>query len=322
MAEKNVPNVLLNSGHKMPVIGMGTSVDDRPSNDVLASIFVDAIQVGYRHFDSASVYGTEEAIGLALAKALDLGLIKSRDEVFITSKPWNTDAHQDLIVPALKTTLKKLGVEYVDLYLIHWPVRLRHDLENPVVFSKEDLLPFDIEGTWKAMEECYKLGLAKSIGICNFGTKKLTKLLEIATITPAVNQVEMNPSWQQGKLREFCKQKGIHVSAWSALGAYKVTWGSGAVMENHILQDIATAKGKTVAQVALRWVYQQGSSAMAKSFNKERMKQNLEIFDFELSEEELEKIKQVPQRRQYLGEMWLSENGSCKTVEELWDGDV
>lgn len=106
MAEKNVPNVLLNSGHKMPVIGMGTSVDDRPSNDVLASIFVDAIQVGYRHFDSAAVYGTEEAIGLALAKALDLGLIKSRDEVFITSKPWNTDAHQDLIVPALKTTLK------------------------------------------------------------------------------------------------------------------------------------------------------------------------------------------------------------------------
>ncbi|RDY01352.1 hypothetical protein CR513_15337, partial [Mucuna pruriens] len=322
MAGKKIPDVLLNSGQKMPVIGMGTSVENRPSNETLASIYVDAIGVGYRHFDTASVYGTEEAVGLAVAKAIDKGLLKSRDEVFITSKPWNNDAHRDLIVPALKTTLKKLGMEYVDLYLIHWPVRLRHDLENPTVFSKEDLLPFDIEGTWKGMEECYKLGLAKSIGICNYGTKKLTKLLEIATIPPAVNQVEMNPSWQQGKLREFCKQKGIHVSAWSALGAYKIFWGSGAVMENPILKDIATAKGKTIAQVALRWVYQQGSSAMAKSTNNERMKQNLDIFDFELSEEDLERISQVPQRRQYTGDMWLSENGSCKTLEELWDDDV
>ncbi|KAK7270674.1 hypothetical protein RJT34_25997 [Clitoria ternatea] len=319
---KKIPEVLLNSGHKMPVIGMGTSVENRPSNDTLASIFVDAIQVGYRHFDTASVYGTEEAIGIAVAKAIDLDLIKSRDEVFITSKPWNTHAHPDLIVPALKASLEKLRMEYVDLYLIHWPVRLRHDLENPVVFTKEDILPFDIEGTWKAMEECHKLGLAKSIGICNYGTKKLTQLLQIATIPPAVNQVEMNPSWQQGKLREFCKQKGIHVSAWSALGAYKIFWGSGAVMENEILQDIATAKGKTIAQVALRWVYQQGSSAMAKSFNKERMKQNLDIFDFELSEEDLERITQLPQRRQYTGDMWLSEYGSYKTLEELWDGDV
>ncbi|KAL5142804.1 Methylecgonone reductase [Glycine soja] len=266
--------------------GMGTSVENRPSNETLASIYVEAIEVGYRHFDTAAVYGTEEAIGLAVANAIEKGLIKSRDEVFITSKPWNTDARRDLIVPALKTTLKKLGTQYVDLYLIHWP---------------EDFLPFDIEGTWKAMEECYKLGLAKSIGICNYGVKKLTKLLEIATFPPAVNQVEMNPSWQQGKLREFCKQKGIHVSAWSALGAYKIFWGSGAVMENPILQDIAKAKGKTIAQVALRWVYQQGSSAMAKSTNRERMKQNLDIFDFELSEEDLERISQVPQRRQYTG---------------------
>ncbi|KOM54534.1 hypothetical protein LR48_Vigan10g042600 [Vigna angularis] len=138
MAEKKIPVVLLNSGHKMPVIGMGTSVEN---------------------------------------------------------------------------------------------MRLRHDLENPTVFSKEDLLPFDIEGTWKAMEECYKLGL-ENIGICNYGTKKISKILEIAIICPA-----------QGKLREFCKKQGINVSAWSAYGAYKVFWGSGAVMENPILQDIAKDKG-------------------------------------------------------------------------------
>jgi len=106
MAGRKIPDVLLNSGHKMPVIGMGTSVENRPSNETLASIYVDAIEIGYRHFDTASVYGTEEAIGVAVAKAIDKGLIKSRDEVFITSKPWNTDAHHDLIVPALKTSLK------------------------------------------------------------------------------------------------------------------------------------------------------------------------------------------------------------------------
>ncbi|XP_054812160.1 methylecgonone reductase-like [Prosopis cineraria] len=322
MEAKRMPTVMLNSGHKMPVLGLGTSADNLPPNDTLVSIFMDAIEMGYHHFDSASVYRTEEDIGQAVAKAVKQGLIKSRDEAFITSKPWITDAHPDLILPSLKTSLKNLGMDYVDLYLIHWPVRLRHDLQNPVKFSKEDLLPFDIEGTWKAMEECYRLGLAKSIGICNYGIKKLTQLLQIASIPPAVLQIEMNPSWQQEKLREFCKQKGIHVSAWSSLGAYKVSWGSGAVMENPIIQEIAKAKNKTAAQVALRWAYQQGSSAMVKSFNKERMKQNLEIFDFELSEEEMERMKQIPQRRQYTGDMWLSETGSYKTLEELWDGDV
>ncbi|XP_028805520.1 methylecgonone reductase [Neltuma alba] len=318
---KQVPDVVLNSGHKMPVIGMGTATAPLPPADELTAVFLDAIRIGYRHFDTAAIYGTEQPLGQAVAKALEQGLVKSRDELFITSKLWNTDAHPDLVLPALHTTLRNLGLEYVDLYLIHWPVRLRPGVE---VFNVtgEDVLPFDTEGIWKAMEECHRLGLAKSIGVSNFGTKKLTQLLDNAAIPPAVNQVEMNTSWHQGKLREFCRQKGIHVSAWSPLGAYGLRWGSNAVMENPVLKEIAEARNKSVAQIALRWIYEQGASAIVKSFNKERMKQNLEIFDWELSKEESDKISQIPQRRMYEGTMFLSENGPYKSLDELWDGDI
>ncbi|XP_045819594.1 methylecgonone reductase-like isoform X2 [Trifolium pratense] len=216
---------------------------------------------------------------------------------------------------------KKLGLEYVDLYLIHWPVRFKQDVEG-LNFKSEDLIPFDIKGTWEAMEECYRLGLAKSIGVSNFGIKKLSTLLENAKIPPAVNQVEMNPLWQQGKLREFCKQKGIHVSAWSSLGGYNLSWGSSAVMENSVLHEIAEARKKSVAQIALRWIYEQGVTPIVKSFNKERMKKNTEIFDWELNQEDLDKINQIPQCRFQKAEMFVSENGPYKSLEELWDDDV
>ncbi|CAJ2679434.1 unnamed protein product [Trifolium pratense] len=315
MADKKIPEVVLNSGKKMPTIGFGTG--STPPQQTL----LDAIEIGYRHFDTAAFYNTEEPLGQAVSKALELGLVKNRDELFITSKLWCTDAHHDLVLPALKTTLKKLGLEYVDLYLIHWPVRFKQDVEG-LNFKSEDIIPFDIKGTWEAMEECYRLGLAKSIGVSNFGIKKLSTLLENAKIPPAVNQVEMNPSWHQGKLREFCKQKGIHVSAWSPLGGYNLSWGSCAVMENSILREIAEARKKSVAQIALRWIYEQGATPIVKSFNKERMKQNTEIFDWELNQEELDKINQIPQCRFQKAEMFVPDNGPYKSLEELWDADV
>lgn len=322
MEAKKIPEVILNSGQKMPVIGLGTAAIPPPPHETLTSIFIDAFEVGYRHFDTASLYGSEEPLGKAVAKALELGLIKTRNEVFITSKLWTTDAHPDLVVPALKTSLQKLGLEYVDLYLIHWPVRLKPEAKGYNNIVKENVMPsFDMQGTWEAMEECYRLGLAKSIGVSNFGIKKLTKLLENATIPPAVNQVEMSPSWQQGKLREFCKQKGIHVSAWSPLGAYQASWGTNSVMENPILKEIAFARQKSMAQIVLRWIYEQGAIAIVKSFNKERMKENIDIFDWKLSQEESEKFKQIPQHRMYRGIGFVSEKGPYKTLEELWDGD-
>ncbi|KAK3415007.1 hypothetical protein EUGRSUZ_H00581 [Eucalyptus grandis] len=305
----------------MPLIGMGCAASPPPPPEVLTSILLEAIEVGYRHFDTAALYGTEEALGRAVAKALDRGLIKNRNQIFITTKLWCTDAHPDLVLPALKNSLQRLGLEYVDLYLIHWPVRLKEGTEG---FNfKGKVLPFDIKGTWEAMEECSKLGLAKSIGVSNFSTKKLSDLLLHANIPPAVNQVEMNVAWQQEKLRGYCREKGIQVSAWSPLGANGAAWGTLAVMESPVLKEIAIAKGKTVAQAALRWIYEQGACVIVKSFNKERMKENLQILEWELSQEDSDKIKfQIPQRRGCPGDMYISEEGPYKSLDELWDGDA
>ncbi|KAF7852065.1 hypothetical protein BT93_L0593 [Corymbia citriodora subsp. variegata] len=316
-----VPQVKLSSGERMPLISMGCAASPPPPPEVLTSIFLEAIEVGYRHFDTAAFYGTEEALGRAMAEALDRGLIQSRDQIFITTKLWCTDAHADLVLPALKNSLRRLGLEYVDLYLIHWPVRLKEGTQG--FDFKGKLLPFDIKGTWEAMEECSKLGLAKSIGVSNFGTKKLSEILLHATIPPAVNQVEMNVAWQQEKLRGFCREKGIQVSAWSPLGANGAFWGSLAVMESPVLKEIATARGKTLAQVALRWTFEQGACVIVKSFNKERMKENLKILEWELSQEDSDKIKlQIPQRRGSPGDKYVSEDGPYKSLDELWDGDA
>ncbi|OWM62657.1 methylecgonone reductase-like [Punica granatum] len=316
-----IPEVALNSGHKIPLIGLGTAAGPLPPPEALIAILVEAIEAGYRHFDTAAVYGSEESLGRAVAEALERQLIKSRDDLFITSKVWCTHTDPALVLPALKETLGRLGLEYVDLYLIHWPVRLKKET-NKSNLTKESLLDFDVKGTWEAMEECSKLGLAKSIGVSNFGPKKLSHILQSCTIPPAVNQVEMHVAWRQEKLREYCKEKGIHVSAWSPLAANGASWGSKAVMDSLILKDIANARGTTVAQVALRWVYEQGASVIVKSFNKERMKDNLRIIEWEkqLTEEELEKINQIPPCQGVRGEMFVNESGpGYKSLDELWE---
>ncbi|KAF8407548.1 hypothetical protein HHK36_006682 [Tetracentron sinense] len=310
MGEK-VPSVVLSSGWKMPIVALGTATLPLPTPQVLTSAYLDAIEVGYRHFDTAALYTTEEPLGHAVAEALRRGLIGKREDLFITSKLWCTDADRDLV----------LGLEYVDLYLVHWPARLKKG-EMLFPIRSEDILPFDMRGTWEAMEECCRLGLAKSIGVSNFSCKKLAQLLDHATIPPAVNQVELNPAWQQRKLIDFCKEKGIHVSAWSPLGANGASWGTSAVMDSPILKEIALAKGKTVAQVALRWIYEQGVTAAAKSYNKGRMEENLQILGWELSGEELNKIRQIPQQRAFSGEMYVSANGPYKSLDELWDGEI
>ncbi|KAK3414972.1 hypothetical protein EUGRSUZ_H00549 [Eucalyptus grandis] len=267
-------DVVLSSGHRMPLIRFGTFTIPLPPPDVLTSVFPEAIGEGYRHFDTAAFYGSEVALGQAMAEALDRGLIESRSHIFITTS----------------SGALKLGLEYVDQYLIHWPLRLKEGTEG---FNfKGKMLPFDMKGTWETMEACSKLGLAKSIGVSNFGTKKLSQLLMHATIPPTL---EMNVGWRQEKLREYCREKGIHVTVLSPLGANGASWGSLAVMESPLLKDIAAAKGKTVAQ--------QGSTFIVKSFNKGRVRGNLQILGWKLIQEDLERLNlQIPQKRGFVGE--------------------
>ncbi|KAJ4947990.1 hypothetical protein NE237_000056 [Protea cynaroides] len=317
MEKEMIPHVVLNSGHRMPLIGLGTGCEPIPSN--LTSILVNAIDLGYRHFDTAFYYETEEFVGQAIAQAIEQGLIDKRSDIFVTSKLWCSDADHDLVLPALKETLKKLGLDYVDLYLIHNPMRLKQGSGKH--FSKEDILPFDMRGTWEAMEECCRLGLAMSIGVSNFSCEELSQLLSYSTIPPAVNQVEMNPAWHQKKLRKFCDENGIHVSAWSPLGANGAYWGSLAVMKSPVLEEISMTKGKSIAQIALRWIYEQGVSPIVKSFNKDRMKENLKIFDWELNEEDLDKINQIQQKRGFPENWFASPKGPYKSIEESRDGE-
>ncbi|KAJ4779084.1 NAD(P)-linked oxidoreductase superfamily protein [Rhynchospora pubera] len=306
------PVLSLNSGHTMPVLGLGTfEFNFRPEKAKLA--FLEAIKIGYRHFDSASLYGSEGALGEAISEAVQTGLIGSRKELFITSKLWCHDNHPDLVLPAIRSSLRNLKMEYLDLYLVHWPI---HAKPGSLLFPmrKEDLIPFDLKGVWKAMEQCQRLGLVKSIGVSNFTTKRLNEMLTFAEIPPSVNQVEMHPAWRQEKLKEYCAIKGINLTAYSPLGG-KGSMGGNPVLASGVLKEIADAKGKTVAQISLRWLYVQGVSIVVKSFSKDRLAENTEIFDWELTPDERQKINTIPQEKVWPVEDILYKEGSFISVD-------
>ncbi|XP_075524446.1 non-functional NADPH-dependent codeinone reductase 2-like isoform X1 [Primulina tabacum] len=317
-----IPEIDLNSGTgKIPVLGFGTASDPPVDPETTKRAVLEAIQVGYRHFDTASLYNSEKPLGEAVVEAVNRGLIKSREELFITSKLWCNDAHGQYVLPALMKTLKNLDTGYVDLYLIHWPVSAKPGkMEYPI--KEDDFLPMDFATVWAAMEECQRTGLTKSIGVSNFSCRKLQEILDIAKIPPAVNQVEVNPCWQQKKLREFCKDRGILVVAYSSLGSVGTFYGTERVLESEVLKQIAQTKEKTVAQVCLRWAYEQGIGLLVKSFNKERMEQNADILGWSLSSEEVDKISKIPQGKVCLGLDYRSVRGPYKTIEELWDGEI
>ncbi|KAF8703258.1 hypothetical protein HU200_032049 [Digitaria exilis] len=340
----------------MPAVGMGTALPIPVPHEVTKDAVLAAIELGFRHLDTAAMYGTEGPVGEAVADAVRRGLLRSREEVFVTSKLWCTTCHPELVLPSLRETLLKLQMEYVDLYLIHWPVCMK---PGPITWpaKREDAVPFDFEGVWLAMEECHRLGLAKAIGVSNFTTRHLERVMSVATITPAVNQVELNPVWQQRTLRAYCAEKGIHVAAYSPLGGQN--WnGSGeanAVLESEVLSEIAQARGKTVAQgygifiendwanasllgnlalvfccitlflhilllfkmhqISLRWIHEQGVTWIVKSYNKGRLKQNIDIFGWELTEEDRLKISQIPQRKFVTAIALFSPEGEFTSVD-------
>ncbi|CAN6237041.1 unnamed protein product [Urochloa humidicola] len=279
-------------GRPVPAVGLGTASFPFVEEDVRAAVLA-ALELGYRHLDTASLYGSERAVGEAVAEAVQRGVVASREEVFVTTKIWCSQSHPDLVLPSLRESLQNLQMEYVDLYLVHWPVATKPG-KPQFPIKREDIVPMDLSGVWRAMEECHRLGLARMIGVSNFTTTKLQELLAIAEIPPAVNQVEMNPIWQQKKLIEFCKDKGILVTAYSPLGGQGM---SNAVLRSEVLEEISKARGKSVAQISLRWIYEQGASMVVKSLKLERLKENMEIFNWELSDEDRLKIGRIPQHK-------------------------
>lgn len=260
---------LLNNNYKMPNIGFGTF--RTPSGEETEQSVLNAIKAGYRHIDCAAAYGNEKSVGEAIRKS---GV--AREEIFVTSKLWNDDKGYENTLAAFNRTLEDLQLEYLDLYLIHWPIAKA---------SKENWKEANSE-SWRALEELYNQGKIKAIGVSNFLEHHLEPLFETAKIKPMVNQIEFHPGMLQKEIVEFCKKHNILVEAWAP-------FSNGQVLNNPVLKEIADKYEKTVAQLTLRWIIQKGIVTLPKSVTPERIKSNLEVFDFEISAQDVERIDRL-----------------------------
>ena len=254
-----IETVKLNNGVEMPLEGFG--VFQVPDPAVCEQAVLDAIATGYRLIDTAAAYMNEEAVGKAIAKC---GV--PREELFITTKLWVQDASYEGAKKAIETSLQKLGLDYIDLYLIHQPMG-------------------DYIGAYRAMEEAYKEGKLKAIGVCNFYPNRLADLCETVEVKPAVNQVELHPFFQQENALALMKQYGVHPEAWGPFAE-----GNHGIFTHPVLSAIGQKYGKSAAQVALRWNVQRGVTVIPKSVHRERMEQNMAIWDFQLSNEDMAEI--------------------------------
>ena len=258
LAESVVPTVTLNNGLAMPMLGFGTSGLRGPT--AVRSVS-EAISVGYRLIDTAMIYGNEEAVGAGIKKSSI-----AREELFITSKLWASDMGYESAKKAFQTSLDKLGTEYLDLYLIHRPRG-------------------DVKGSWKAMEELYKAGKIKAIGLSNFLEDQLVDLLAYAKVKPTVNQIEGHVFFQQHKAQKVLKQHDVQMEAWSPFAR-----GRNNIFTNATVATIGATYNKSNAQVCLRWLFQRGIVAIPRSSQKAHMIENLDIFDFELNASDMQTI--------------------------------
>ena len=307
-----------NNGDQMPMLGLGTWKTD---NQAIRPVIKQAINIGYRHIDCAAVYGNEAGIGGALSEAIKANEV-TREELWITSKLWNNAHKADDVLPALKKTLHNLQLDYLNLYLIHWPVAVKPEVGFPQ--SDDDYLSLEelpIIETWQAMEACVSAGLIKHIGVSNFSVPKLKDLITLCKIKPEVNQVELHPLLQQADLKNYCDTENIILTAYAPLGsadrpAFFLEDNSPTLLELPLIHQIATAHNATPAQVLLAWGIQRGTIVIPKTVNPDRMKENRAAIDLSLSDEEMAQIQSLDQHCRLLnGKIW----GGPYSYEYLWD---
>ena len=248
---------VLSNGVKMPSIGFGTYKSG--NDEETAKIVKYALKIGYRQIDTASFYGNEVGIGNGIKES---GI--NREDIFLVTKLWNDDHGYDKTIEAFNKSLERLQVDYIDLYLVHWPNKLNSE-------------------TWKAFEYLYKTGKVKSIGVCNFKVAHLEELKKTAQIMPMVNQIEIHPQSSKNDMLSYCEENNIQLVAWSPIMR-------GKLFSNELMINLAEKYKKTIAQIILRWHFQRGIIPIPKSSNEERIKENLNIFDFELSINDMKSI--------------------------------
>ena len=257
--------VTLNNGVKMPILGFGVfQIEDAKECE---EVVYNALKTGYRLIDTAASYRNEEAVGRAIKRS---GI--PREEIFVTTKLWVSDANYEKAKLAFETSLKKLDLEYIDLYLIHQPFN-------------------DVYGAWRAMTELYKEGKIKAIGVSNFYPDRLVDFIMNNEVVPAVNQVETHPFNQQVKANEIMKEYGVQIESWGPFAE-----GKNGIFANEILSEIGKKYNKSVAQVILRWLIQRDVVVIPKSVRKERIEENFNVFDFELNSEDMEKISELDKK--------------------------
>lgn len=269
MIDKQKDRFILNNDLKMPSIGLGVLF--AKNDGEVENAIVTALKNGYRKIDTASGYGNEEGVGKGI---MNSGI--ERSEIFLTTKVWNTEQGYDKTLLSFESSLKRLQTDYIDLYLIHWPVKHKY---------KE---------TYKALERLYAEGRAKAIGVCNFSTQQLEDLMQHAQIIPALNQVEMHPHLSQNELLKFCQAHKIQLEAWRPIMM-------GEVLNIPELIEIGKSHAKSAVQIALRWLIQRGVAAVPKSVTPRRIIENFDVYDFELSKRQIEIIESLNQNRR-LGE--------------------
>ncbi|XP_078181416.1 NAD(P)-linked oxidoreductase superfamily protein [Carex rostrata] len=300
------------SGHKIPSVGLGTW---RSGSDAAKLVFTAITKAGYRHVDTAKEYGVQEEIGEGLKAAMQAGI--AREDLFITSKLWCSDLSPDRVKYALKNTLKELQLDYLDLYLVHWPFRLKDGAHRPP--EAGEVLEFDMEGVWKEMENLVRDGLVKDIGVCNYTIKKLNRLLSFAQIKPSVCQMEMHPGWRNDKMLEACKKHGIHATAYSPLGSSERD-----LIHDPVVARVANKVNRTPGQVLIKWGIQRGTSVIPKSSKEERINENIQVFNWDIPEEYFQALSTIKDQRRVLDGEVLFVNkvhGPYKSTAELWDNE-
>ncbi|XP_054153871.1 1,5-anhydro-D-fructose reductase-like [Oppia nitens] len=294
---KQVPTVKFNNGVEVPVIGLGTW--QAPRDGSLYRSVRTAIECGYRHFDCALVYRNEEETGRAINDAIKDGLV-TREELFIVSKVWITYLKRDRVMDCVKKILEKFQTPYLDLALIHWPM----------CFAQVDdtLFPTDADGkiiggdvdyieAYQGLEDCVKAGLVRSIGISNFTSAQVDRLVKAVTIVPVTNQVEAHPYLNQNKLRKFCEERGITLTAYSPLGNPGSVDSNppdrGCLLKDPVILRLAQKYGKNAGQILLKFQTDRNIIVVPKSVNPDRIKSNIQIFDFKLTDEELQELESL-----------------------------